>query len=52
MWKLGGGRQRLAGRRRTAIVGHCEGSVLVCSVLGRKSMGCGERLRDGVRLYE
>ena len=26
--------------------------MLVCSVLGRKSMGCGERLRDGVRLYE
>ena len=53
MWKLGGGRQRLAGRRRTAIVGHCEGSVLVCSVLGRRSMaGGGERLRDCVWLEE
>ena len=35
----------------TAVVGYCEGSGLVCSVFGRRSMGGGgDRLRDGVRL--
>ena len=51
VWKLCGGRQRLIGRRMAAVVGYCEGSGLVCSVFGRRSMGCGgDRLRDGVRL--
>ena len=51
----GGRQQRLGGRRITGVSGNLEVSILVlsaveASVLGRRSIGCLERLREGVGL--
>ena len=53
----GVGRQKVDGRRTTGVSGNCEVPVLVlsaaeASVLGRKSIGCVERLREGVEEYK
>ena len=51
------GRHRLGGRRTAGVSGYLEVSVLVlsaveASVLGRRSIGCLERLREGVEEQE
>ena len=51
------GRQKLGGRRCTGVSGYSVAEVLgllavEVSVLGRRSRGCLERLREGVEEYE